>query len=83
MAGVHLDAELRVLFEVVKEFLVVFELHVPLARLRVAKVITERNEENRRAKEAGLLAVLIQQEEGSERTDGGNNMTTSNDNLLF
>lgn len=68
MSGVHLDVELRVLLEVVKEFLVVTELSVPLARLHEAKVVTKRNEKYRRAKESRLLPVLIQQEESSEET---------------
>lgn len=51
--------------EVVEELLVVGELHVPLARLRVAEVVSERHQENRRTKETRLLAVLIQQEESS------------------
>lgn len=68
VSGVHLDVELRVLLEVVEEFLVVTELSVPLARVRVSKVVTERNEKNRRTKETRLLTVLIQQEESSERT---------------
>lgn len=57
------------LVEVVEDFLVVVELHVPLARLRVPKVVTERNEKNRRTEETRLLAVLIQQEECSEVVD--------------
>lgn len=68
VSGAHLDVELRVLVEVVEEFLVVTELSVPLARLHESKVVTERNEKNRRAKESRLLAVLIQQEESSERS---------------
>lgn len=70
VSGAHLDVELRVLVEVVEEFLVIIELSVPLARLRVSKVVTERNEKNGRTEETRLLAVLIQQEESSERTDG-------------
>lgn len=57
------------LVKVVEELLVVVELHVPLARLRVAEVVSERDQENGRAKETGLLAVLIQQEDSSEGTD--------------
>lgn len=57
------------LVEVVEELLVVVELRVPLARLRVAKVVTERNQKNGRTEETGLLAVLIQQEERSEAVD--------------
>lgn len=68
VSGVHLDVKLRVLLKVVEEFLVVTELSVPLARIRVSKVVTERNEKNRRTKETRLLTVLIQQEESSERT---------------
>lgn len=56
------------LVKVVEELLVVVELHVPLARLRVAEVVAQRDQENGRAKEAGLLAVLVQQEESSEGT---------------
>lgn len=65
----HLDVELRVLVKVVKEFLIVGELGVPLARFCVSEVVTERNEKHRRAKEAGLLTVLIQQHERPEETD--------------
>lgn len=57
------------LVEVVEELLVVGELHVPLARLRVPKVVTKRRQKNRRTKEPRLLAVLIQQEERSEVAD--------------
>lgn len=57
------------LAEVVEELLVIVELGVPLTRLRVSKVVAERNQKNRGAKETGLLAVLIQQEEGPEGTD--------------
>lgn len=70
VSGVHLDVELRVLLEVVEEFLVVAELSVPLRRVREAKVVTERNQKDRRAKETRLLTVLIQQEESSETTQG-------------
>lgn len=70
MPGAHLDVELRVLVEVVEEFLVVRELSVPLARLDEPKVVTERNEKNRRPKQARLLPVLVQQEESPEGTDG-------------
>lgn len=65
----HLDVELRVLVKVVKEFLIVGELGVPLTRFCVSEVVTERNEKHRRAKEAGLLPVLIQQLERPEETD--------------
>lgn len=61
--------EFRVLVEVVEELLVAVELHVPLARLRVPKVITQRHQKNRRTEETRLLAVLIQQEESSEGAD--------------
>lgn len=57
------------LVEVVEELLIVVELHVPLARLRVPKVVPERYQKNRRTKETRLLAVLIQQEESSEGQD--------------
>lgn len=67
-SGAHLDVELWVLLEVVKQFLVVSELSVPLARFGEPEVVTERNEKNRRTKETRLLTVLIQQEEGSERS---------------
>lgn len=66
VSGFDFDVEFRVLVEVVEELLVVGELHVPLARLRVPKVVAERRQENRRAKEARLLAVLVQQEQSSE-----------------
>lgn len=66
---VHLDVEFWVLVEVVEELLVVVELHVPLAGLRVPKVVPERYQKNRRAKETRLLAVLIQQEKSSEGQD--------------
>lgn len=68
VSGTHLDVKLRVLVEVVEEFLVVAELSVPLARIYVSKVVAKRNEKNRRTKETGLLPVLIQQEQSSERT---------------
>ena len=48
------------LVEVVKQFLVVTELSVPLTRLHESKVVTERNEENRGTEETRLLTVLIQ-----------------------
>lgn len=60
--------ELWVLVKVVEELLVVVELHVPLARLRVAEVVSKWDQENRRPEETGLLAVLVQQEESSEGT---------------
>ena len=60
VSGAHLDMELRVLVEVVKQFLVVTELSVPLTRLHESKVVTERNEENRGTEETRLLTVLIQ-----------------------
>lgn len=55
--------------EVVEELLVVVELHVPLARLRVPKVVAERHQKSGRTKETRLLAVLIQQEERPEEAD--------------
>ena len=58
------------LVEVVEEFLVVAELSIPLRRVCEAKVVTERNQKDRRAKETRLLTVLIQQEESSETTQG-------------
>lgn len=84
LSGAHLDVQLRVLVEVVEELLVVVELSVPLARLRVSKVIAERNEKDRRTKETRLLTVLIQQEESSERTQI-NSITgfTSEDSFRF
>lgn len=57
------------LVEVVEELLVAVELHVPLARLRVAEVVSKRDQEDGGTEETGLLAVLIQQEESSEGTD--------------
>lgn len=66
VSGFHLDVEFWVLVEVIEELLVVVELHVPLARLRVPKVVTKRNQKNRRTEETRLLAVLIQQEKRSE-----------------
>lgn len=62
--------ELWVLVKVVEELLVVVELNVPLARLGVSEVVPQRDQEDRRTKETRLLAVLIQQEESSEGTDG-------------
>lgn len=57
------------LVEVVKQLLIVSELSVPLAHIRVPKVVAERNEKNRRTKETRFLTILIQEEESSERTD--------------
>lgn len=69
VSGAHLDVQLRVLVEVVEEFLVVAELSIPLARIYVTKVVAKRNEENPRTKEKRLLSVLIQQEQSSRRTE--------------
>lgn len=44
--GADLDVQLWVLVEVIKEFLVVAELSVPLAGLHVTKVVAQRNEKN-------------------------------------
>lgn len=60
MSGYHLDVELWVLVKVVKQFLVVAELSVPLARLHKSKVVTKGNEQYMRMEEARLLTVLIQ-----------------------
>lgn len=62
------------LVEVVEQFLVVFKLNIPLARLCEAKVVAERDEENRRAEETRLLAVLIKEE---ERPEGRQEVTSS------
>lgn len=52
--------ELWVLPKVVEDLLVVGELGVPLTRLGVAEVVAKRHQEHWCAKEAGLLAVLVQ-----------------------
>lgn len=58
----HLYVQLWVRIHVVKQLLVVVELLIPLQRLVVAKVISQRDQKHLAAVEFGLLTVLIQEQ---------------------